>query len=54
MKLILCLAAAAMLSATALADGPVRHVVHFKFKKDATPEQKQAFEKSQAAHNHKH
>jgi hypothetical protein len=28
-----------MLSATALADGPVRHVVHFKFKKDATPEQ---------------
>jgi len=28
-----------MLAASALADGPVRHVVHFKFKKDATPEQ---------------
>jgi hypothetical protein len=29
----------AMLITTALADGPVRHVVNFKFKKDATPEQ---------------
>jgi hypothetical protein len=28
-----------MISAAALADGPVRHVVHFKFKKGATPEQ---------------
>jgi len=26
-----------MLAAPVLADGPVRHVVHFKFKKDADP-----------------
>lgn len=38
MKLILL--ALAMLATTALAaDGPIRHVVHFKFKKEATPEQ---------------
>ena len=36
MKSILSLLAIAMLTAsTALADGPIRHVVHFKFKKDA-------------------
>ena len=30
----------AMLTASTIAgDGPVRHVVHFKFKKEATPEQ---------------
>jgi hypothetical protein len=39
MKSLLSLAALAMLSASALADGPVRHVVQFKFKKEATPEQ---------------
>lgn len=31
----------AMLTTAALAGGPVRHVVQFKFKKDATPEQVQ-------------
>lgn len=31
----------AMLATTSLAAGPVRHVVQFKFKKDATPEQVQ-------------
>ena len=36
MKILLALA---MLTTAALADGPVRHVVNFKFKKDATPEQ---------------
>jgi hypothetical protein len=41
MKSLLCLAVFAMLSATAAAGGPVRHVVHFKFKKNATPEQVQ-------------
>ena len=39
MKPIICLAFLTMLSATGLADGPVRHVVHFKFRKDVTPEQ---------------
>jgi Stress responsive A/B Barrel Domain len=28
-----------VLAASVFADGPVRHVVHFKFKKEATPEQ---------------
>jgi len=41
MKQQLCLAVFAMLSASSLADGPVRHVVHFRFKKDATPDQVQ-------------
>jgi hypothetical protein len=39
MKSLICLVAFAMLSTSVRADGPVRHVVHFKFKKDATPEQ---------------
>jgi hypothetical protein len=39
MKLLIALSAFAMISSAALAEGPVRHVVHFKFKKDATPEQ---------------
>jgi hypothetical protein len=39
MKSLIALLAFAMISATSLADGPVRHVVHFKFRKDATPEQ---------------
>ena len=40
MKFLTALLALAMLSITALAaDGPIRHVVHFKFKKEATPEQ---------------
>ena len=38
MKLILTLLAAFTMS-TFAADGPVYHVVHFKFKKEATPEQ---------------
>ena len=42
MKLLTTLFSAplAMLTASTLAaDGPVRHVVHFKFKAEATPEQ---------------
>jgi hypothetical protein len=40
MKLLLTLLTLAMLATTTFAaDGPIRHVVHFKFKKDATPEQ---------------
>ena len=40
MKQLLTLLTIAMLTASALAaDGPIRHVVHFKFKKEATPEQ---------------
>src|SRR5687767_9115952 len=39
MKRLIPLLILAMLSSSALADGPVRHVVHFKFKKEATPEQ---------------
>jgi hypothetical protein len=40
MKFFASLLALAMLAATALAaDGPIRHVVHFKFKADATKEQ---------------
>lgn len=36
MKLLTTLLAAAMITASALAaDGPIRHVVHFKFKPDA-------------------
>lgn len=40
MKALLTLLTIAMITASALAaDGPVRHVVHFKFKPEATPEQ---------------
>lgn len=40
MKILLSLLTLAMLTASTLAaDGPIRHVVHFKFKKEATPEQ---------------
>jgi hypothetical protein len=40
MKALLTLLSIAMLTTSALAaDGPIRHVVHFKFKKEATPEQ---------------
>ena len=40
MKTLLTLISIAMLTASALAaDGPIRHVVHFKFKKEATKEQ---------------
>ena len=40
MKAPLTLLSIAMLTISALAaDGPIRHVVHFKFKKEATPEQ---------------
>ncbi len=41
MKLPLTLFALAMLTLTSLAGGPVRHVVQFKFRKDATPDQVQ-------------
>ena len=37
MKFLTTLLAISMLAASALADGPVRHVVHFKFKADADP-----------------
>ena len=40
MKALLTLLTIAMITASAIAaDGPIRHVVHFKFKKEATPEQ---------------
>jgi hypothetical protein len=40
MKILLTLLSIAMLTASTLAaDGPIRHVVHFKFKKEATPAQ---------------
>ena len=40
MKSLLTLLSIAMLTASALAaDGPIRHVVHFKFKKEATADQ---------------
>ena len=40
MKLLLSLLAIAMTTASALAaDGPIRHIVHFKFKAGATPAQ---------------
>jgi len=41
MKPLLSLLCAAALSATAFAGGPVKHVVQFKFKAEATPEQVQ-------------
>ena len=37
MKFLTTLLTLSMLTASALADGPVRHVVHFKFKSDADP-----------------
>lgn len=40
MKSLFALVALAIMSASTLAaNGPIRHVVHFKFKKEATPEQ---------------
>ncbi len=40
MKALLTLLTIAMITVSAIAaDGPIRHVVHFKFKKEATPEQ---------------
>ena len=40
MKTLLTLLSIAMITASAIAaDGPIRHVVHFKFRKEATPEQ---------------
>ena len=40
MKFLTTLIAFAMITASAFAaDGPIRHVVHFKFKADATKEQ---------------
>jgi len=39
MKTLLSLLILTMLAVTSLADGPVRHVVHFKFKKEATAAQ---------------
>ncbi len=40
MKTLASLLALAILTMSTLAaDGPIRHVVHFKFKSDATPEQ---------------
>lgn len=38
-KLLLCFALTMITTAAFAADGPVRHVVHFKFKKEATTEQ---------------
>ena len=50
MKPFLTLLALAMLTASTLAaDGPIRHVVHFKFKADATKEQVAKIEKEFAA-----
>lgn len=40
MKILASLLALALFTmSTIAADGPIRHVVHFKFKSDATPEQ---------------
>jgi hypothetical protein len=50
MKTLTAILAIAMLSASALAaEGPVRHVVSFKFKKDADPEKIKKVEESFAA-----
>ena len=50
MKPLLTLLTLAMLTASTLAaDGPIRHVVHFKFKADATQEQIATIEKEFAA-----
>lgn len=50
MKALLTLLTLAMLTASTLAaDGPVRHVVHFKFKKEATPERIKAITDAFAA-----
>ena len=39
MKALLSLLVLAMLTTSGLADGPIRHVVHFKFKSEAKAEQ---------------
>ena len=39
MKTLLSILTLTMLAVSALAEGPIRHVVHFKFKKEATPAQ---------------
>ncbi len=39
MKLLPLLAFAMLTASSVAADGPIRHVVHFKFKDDATPAQ---------------
>jgi hypothetical protein len=50
MKTLTTLLAVAMLSASALAaEGPIRHVVSFKFKKDADPDKIKKVEESFAA-----
>ncbi len=50
MKTLTVILAVAMISAsTFAADGPIRHVVSFKFKKDASPEQIKKVEESFAA-----
>lgn len=50
MKLLITLCTFAMLAASTLAaDGPIRHVVHFKFKKDAPSEQVKAITDAFAA-----
>ena len=50
MKSLLALFTLAMLTASTIAaDGPIRHVVHFKFKADATKEQIAKIEKEFAA-----
>ena len=50
MKTLLTLLALTMLTASTIAaDGPIRHIVHFKFKKDAKPEQIKAITDAFAA-----
>ena len=50
MKTLLALASLALFTmSTIAADGPVFHIVHFKFKSDATPAQIAAVEKDFAA-----
>ena len=50
MKLLLSLASLALFTmSTIAADGPVFHIVHFKFKADATPAQIAGIEKDFAA-----
>ena len=50
MKILLTLLTIAMITASAIAaDGPIRHVVHFKFKKEATAEQIQKITEEFAA-----
>ncbi|MEO7319242.1 MAG: Dabb family protein [Chthoniobacteraceae bacterium] len=50
MKTLLTLLTIALITASAIAaDGPIRHVVHFKFKKEATPAQIQKITEEFAA-----